>query len=307
MASTIDMGVAAAALVAELGGFAKQTGRNPTPLQALSVFHADRPAARIPVLYEPCVCFVGAGRKRVFLDRTEYTYDPLNYLVVGVPLPVEAEITEATAQEPFLSLRLAIDLAMLAELVAELGETPGDTHLTPRGIYASPLTADISTGVLRLMRALRTPVDQRVLAPMAERELLYHLLQGEQGHALRAIAARDGRAHRIGATLRFMEQHYATPLAVDELAERAFMSASTYHHNFKALTGMSPLQYLKMIRLHRARLLLLHEGATAGGAAHAVGYNSQSQFTREFRRRFGNSPIGERKRLRGAYPTNATG
>ncbi|MEO0972615.1 MAG: AraC family transcriptional regulator [Pseudomonadota bacterium] len=300
MTNSVDMGVVGAALVAELRHFAEHEGMNPTPWAPLSVFRADSPAARVAVMYEPCVCFVGTGHKQVYLDQTVYTYDPMNYLVVGVPLPVEAQITRATPSEPFLSLRLRIDTAVLGELAPEVEPVPAPSGLAPRGIYASPLSQEVSSNVLRLMRAVRSDVDRRVLAPLAERELLYHLLRGPQAVALRAVAARDSRAHRIGAALRYMEQHYASPLTVDELAERAFMSTSTFHHNFKALTSMSPLQYLKTMRLHQARLLMLHEGMSAGDAAHAVGYNSQSQFTREFRRRFGNSPSNERKRLRGA-------
>ena len=155
--------------------------------------------------------------------------------------------------------------------------------------------------VLRLLRAARSEhTDRKVLAPLAERELYYHLLNGEQAAALRDVVTRDSRAQRIGTALRFIAEHFPEPISIEDLADLAFMSPSTFHHNFKALTSMSPLQYLKMVRLHQARRLLVTSGTTAGEAAHAVGYNSQSQFTREFRRRFGNSPTRERERLAGS-------
>ena len=294
-----------AALLGELKRHAVVDGMNATPWPNLVVFRADSTAARVPVVYEPCVCVVGHGSKRVHLEQTDYVYDPLNYLVVGVPLPVEAEITEASPENPFLSMRLKIDVAVLSELLTEIDAPDDEPGRVRPGIFATPVTQDIVGVVLRLLRATHSEANRRVLAPLAERELLYHLLNGEQAEALRAVATRDSRAQRISATLRFIAENYAESISIDDLAGQACMGVSTFHHNFKALTSMSPLQYLKMVRLHQARLLMLHEGTTAGDAAHAVGYNSQSQFTREFRRRFGNSPTGERHRLTGSLPRDA--
>ncbi len=286
-------------LLDELMHFAPNEGLNETPWPGLVVFRADDPAARIPVVYEPCVCVVGHGRKRVHLGDEYFNYDPLHYLVVGVPVPVEAEIVEASTEQPFLSLRLDIDVTVLSELMIDADTQPAHEGAA-RAIYASRMNQDLSGAVLRLLNALHDAADARVLAPLAVRELLYHILRGEQGHRLRAVALRDSRAHRISAVLRFMREHYARAIDVDELAEHASMSASTFHHNFKSMTSLSPLQYLKSIRLHHARQLMLNDGLSAGDAGHAVGYSSPSQFSREFKRLFGTPPLRERKRLQSA-------
>ncbi|MEO0997450.1 MAG: helix-turn-helix domain-containing protein, partial [Pseudomonadota bacterium] len=155
------------------------------------------------------------------------------------------------------------------------------------------------TGVVnRLLRSLHGATDRRVLAPLAVREFLYRILIGEQGERLRSVALRDSRAARIATVLRFMRDNFDRPLSVDELAERAAMSTSAFHQNFKSMTSLPPLQYLKMIRLHQARQLLLQDDVSAGEAAYSVGYNSPSQFTREFKRFFGAPPLRERRRLR---------
>lgn len=296
MNTALDTGLTGGALLSELERLALHEGINETPWPGLVVFRTSDRAARIPVVYEPCVCIVAQGRKRVHLSDRVYTYDPLHYLVVGVPLPVEAEIFEASADAPFLSLRLDIDVSIVGELLIDADRNP-DPDEAPRAIYASPMIQDLSAAVIRLLRSLRNPGDARVLGALAVREILYHILIGEQGERLRSLALRDGRAQRIDAVLRFMQENYQRPLSIDELAERAYMSASTFHHNFKSVTSISPLQYLKTIRLHQARLLILNGGASAGEAAHTVGYSSPSQFSREFKRLFGTPPVRERKRL----------
>ncbi len=296
MNAPVDTGLTGGALLSELERFAPHDGMHASPWPGLALFRASEQASRIPVVYEPGVCIVAQGRKRVHLSNEVYTYDPLNYLVVAVPLPVEAEIIEARRDKPFVSLRLDIDVSVLSELLidAEKQSAPDEA---PRGIYATRMNQDLSGAVIRLLRSLHNANDGRVLAPLAVREILYHILIGEQGQRLRSVALRDSRAHRIGAVLRFMQENYQRQLGIDELAEQAYMSPSTLHHNFKSVTAMSPLQYLKMVRLHQARLLMLHEGVSAGEAADSVGYNSPSQFSREFKRLFGTPPIRELKRL----------
>lgn len=297
MNSQTDAGRVRRTLLGELERFALKEGANQSAWPGLSIFRADDRAARIPVVYDPCICFVGHGRKRVHLAGRDYTYDPLHYLVVGVPLPVEAEIIDAGADSPFLSLRLDVDVPVLSELLMDAKHV-SEPDEAPRAIYASPMNANLSDAVIRLLKSLHDENDARVLAPLAVREVLYHILAGEQGERLRAVALRDSRAHRINAVLRYMRDNYRRPLNVDELARQAHMSTSTFHHNFKSVTSISPLQYLKKIRLHQARFLMLHDGANAGEAADAVGYNSPSQFTREFKRLFGTPPTQEVKRLR---------
>ena len=296
MTMPVNAGLAGGALQSELMQFAPEEGLNDSPWPGLVIFRADDTATRIPVVYEPCICVVAHGRKQVHLNGEVLTYDPLHYLVVGVPLPVEAEIVEASTDAPFLSLRLDIDTSMLSELLLDANPGP-DPDEASRAIYTSRMNQDLFGAVMRLLRSLRNANDTRVLAPLAVREVLYHTLIGEQGERLRTVAARDSRAHRIAAVLRFMRENFRRPLSVDELAGQASMSVSTFHHNFKSMTSLPPLQYLKMIRLHQARLLMLNDGLSAGEAAYTVGYNSPSQFTREFKRFFGTSPVREVKRL----------
>lgn len=286
------------ALVAELMRFAASEGLNETPWKGLAVYRADSASARTPVVYEPCVCFIGRGRKRVHVGEEVVTFDPLRYLVIGVPLPVEGEIVEASADEPFLSLCLDIDVSLVSEVLLELDRLPADEAV--RAIYVSQMSGGLSDAVLRLLRSLHDADDVRVLAPLAVKELLYRILRSEQGRHLLSVALRDGRGHRISAVLRYMRENFKRDLNVDQLAERASMSSSAFHHNFKAMTSLSPLQYLKTLRLHHARLLMLQEGMSAGDASHAVGYNSPSQFSREFKRLFGTPPLRELKRLQSA-------
>ena len=280
MAARMDTGVGNSALSGELMRLATNEGLNETPWPGLAVYRADSTSVRTPVVYDPCVCFIGRGRKRVHLGEEVVTFDPLRYLVIGVPLPVEGEIVEASADEPFLSMCLDIDVSLLSEILLELEPVPADE--AARAIYVSRMSEDISGTVLRLLRSLYDADDVRVLAPLAVRELLYYILRGKQGHHLRSVALRDSRGHRISAV---------------QLAERASMSSSAFHHNFKSMTSLSPLQYLKTLRLHHARLLMLQQGMSAGDASHAVGYNSPSQFSREFKRLFGTPPLRELKRL----------
>lgn len=280
----------------ELMRLAPAEGLNESPWPGLAVFRANDARARVPVVYQPCICIVGHGSKRAHLGGETYTYDPLHYLVVGVPLPVEAEIVQASPAEPFLSLRLDIDIATVSELLLDAEPAPAADGAA-RAIYASRMNRNLAGAVLRLLGSLHDAGDARVLAPLASRELLYHILRGEQGHRLRSVALRDSRAHRISTVLRHMQEHFRRPLTVDELAALASMSPSTFHHNFKSMTSLSPLQYLKTIRLHHARVLMLQDGLSAGDAAHAVGYGSPSQFSREFKRLFGTPPLRERRRL----------
>jgi AraC-like DNA-binding protein len=283
--------------------WAPQEGRTQSSWPGLSFFRASRPSARIPVVYEPCICVVAQGSKRAFLGDRVYTYDPQNYLVLSVPLPAESEIVEASPEEPFLSLALQVDVSALSALLLEMasGDPPPAWRQPARpGIFVSQMSQDLSGSVMRLLTALGHPLDRRILAPLAVREVLYHVLSGEQGDVLRSVALQDSRSHRIAQVLRFLSTHFEEPLEISTIARAAFMSPSTLHHTFKEVTSVSPLQYLKQIRLHHARLLMLNEGLSAGEAAHRVGYGSPSQFSREFKRLFGAAPVQEVERLRQA-------
>lgn len=255
---------------------------------------------RTPLVYPPALCVVARGRKIAYLGGAVYRYDPLHYLALAVPLPLEAEIPVADPEEPFLALMLELDATTLSELLLELDDAPSGSG-GPRaelGIWASPLTPALVDTLVRLLRALEDPAERRSVAPLVERELLYRLLVHEQGDVLRAVALADSRAHRVSRVLRFLQANYARALDIETIAAEAAMSPSTLHHVFKAVTADSPLQYLKKIRLHAARLRMLHDGLSATEAAYDVGYQSASQFSREFKRLFGRPPSVEVRKLR---------
>lgn len=286
-----------------VGRWAPQEGRNASPWPGLSFMRASRPSTRLPVVYKPCICFVAQGSKRAFLGDRIYTYDPRNYLVLSVPLPVESEIFQASPQEPFLSMSLQIEPSAVSDLLLEMAD--GELDVAQRqparpGIFVSRMSDGLAGVLARLLGALDDPMDRRILAPLAVREILYHVLSGEQGDLLRAVALHDSRSHRVARVLRFLNTHYDQPLAISTIAREANMSPSALHHTFKEVTSVSPLQYLKQIRLHQARLLMLHGELSAGEVAFRVGYNSPSQFSREFRRLFGIPPTQEIQRLREA-------
>lgn len=276
-------------------------GRNASPWPGLTFFRATRPNARFPVVYESCLCFVAQGSKRLFLADRVYTYDQHNYLVLSVPVPAEAEIFQASPEEPYLSMALHIDAAALSDLLVDMAadEPPGHEP-AHRGICVSHLHDSLTNAICRFLDALDDPMDRRILAPLAFREILYHVLSGEQGCLLRSIALHDSRSHRIAHVLRYLRTHYEEPLDIATIARAARMSPSTLHHTFKEVTSISPLQYLKQIRLHQAKLLMLNDGLNAGEVAHRVGYGSPSQFSREFKRLFGMPPTYAVERLREA-------
>lgn len=273
-------------------------GISPSRLDCVQFIRANQSIARMPIVYEPCIIIVAQGRKRVFMGDQVYTYDPSNYLVLSVPLPLECE-TEASPDKPLLAVSIRVDTVVLGELLLEMEEgnkVPGMV----RGLYVTPLTEDLVCATVRLLECLRSPVDSRILGKDIIREITYRVLCGEQGNALRALAVRHGRFSQIARVLRRVHQDYAQDLDVELLAKEANMSVSNFHHNFKAVTSSSPLQYLKNIRLHQARRLMLQAGMNASMAATQVGYASLSQFSREFKRLFGNSPANDMALLREA-------
>ena len=283
-------------MVELIRGLAPPEGQSATPIPGVMLMHGCRPMARTPVIYEPGIAVLVQGRKRGYLGGQLFEYDQRNYLVTSVPMPFEVE-TIASPDEPLLGVKMRIELAMLAELLLEMDERLPESGSSPRGLYATPLNAAMSGTVIRLLEALADPVDARILGPQLARELLYRVLCGEQGGALRALATRTSHCGR-GKVLRRVHAEYSCELDVESLAEEASMSVSAFHHHFKAVTSTSPLQYIKTIRLHQARLLMVQEGLNASIAAQRVGYESPSQFSREFKRLFGNSPSAEADRVR---------
>ena len=215
-----------------------------------------------------------------------------------MPLPFECETLEASPEKPLLGLAVQVTPASLAELLTEMDEDVPVAGEVPQGIYSTPLTEELGNAAIRLLECLQSPLESRILGPQIVREITYRVLCGEQGGALRAVAHRHTQFSHIARALRLIHSEYPRSIDVETMAREAHMSISTFHHNFKAVTSTSPLQYVKSIRLHRARILMAQDGLNAGTAAGRVGYESASQFSREFKRFFGNSPADEAARLR---------
>lgn len=277
----------------------KIKGEVPEGLAAeVRLLYGTEPYPRTPVMYQPGIVFLFSGHKTGYLNDRVFRYDANEYLLLTVPLPFECE-TFATPQTPLAGLRINVDLLQLQELVMEIGE---DERFRPAssssGINSATLSEAILCAAERLLDVLERPLDARILGKHIIREILYHVLMGPRGGALLALVSRQTHFSLISRVLRRIESQYTETLSVDQLAAEANMSVSAFHHNFKAVTSTSPLQYIKTFRLHKARMLMLHDGMKASAAALRVGYESASQFSREFKRYFGVTPGEDVARMR---------
>ncbi|CAN7600098.1 AraC family transcriptional regulator [Trinickia sp. LjRoot230] len=282
-----------------LGKLAPAEGFTPSPLDGVRFMRVNQRCPRMPVLYEPCIVIVCQGRKRGFLGEQTFVYDSQHYLVMAVPLPFECE-TEATEQEPLLAVSIRVDLTVVAELLIALNDMRGPIDGEPRAFYATPLDRPLGDAVLRLLEALASPSDGQILGPGIVREICYRVLTGPQGDVIRVALTHQHHFGRIAKALRRIHSDYRNNLDVEMLAREAGMSSAAFHSHFKAVTATSPMQYVKATRLHHARLLMAQDGLNVSAAAAHVGYESASQFSREFKRLFGVSPVDEARRMRAA-------
>lgn len=288
-------------MVALLQALAPEEGYNLTALPGVRILRSDRPLSRTPVLYDPGIVIVCQGRKRGYFGRRVYLYDERHYLAVAVPVPFTME-TDATPERPLLAIYMHLDFQVAAELMIQIDRHHASVQEdVPRSMMSSPMDAALRTSVLRFLEAMNQPLDATILGPALVRELYFRVLTGAQGNAMRAALAMQGQFGKIGKALRHIHGTYAQPLDVSQLASEAGMSVPTFHSHFKAITRTSPMQYVKSIRLHQARLLMVRQGVTAETACHAVGYTSPSQFNREFKRLFGLTPAAETKRRRESF------
>lgn len=290
-------------LAHRIARIADTDGAHPTAVPRMHVFRCSRPQPCTPVFYEPRLCIVAQGSKLAVLDGETYRYDALNYLVVSMPLPIASQIVDASPERPYLALKLDLDLDEVGALLLDMEPAVAPAVGVDRALYAARTHPALLDAVLRLMRLLDSPDDLAVLAPMALREITYRLLQGELGGRLRRMSTAGTHSHRIARAVTLLRERYLEPLSIDALAHALHMSSSSLHHQFKAATAMSPLQFQKRLRLHEARRLMLVDGLEAAVAAHRVGYESPSQFSREYKRLFGAPPrteIGQWRAVRSA-------
>jgi AraC-like DNA-binding protein len=288
-------------MVALLRAFAPEEGYNLTALPSVRILRSNRALSRTPVLYDPGIVIVCQGRKRGYFGNQLYLYDEHHYLAVSVPVPFSME-TDATLERPLLALYLHLDFTMAAELAAQIDrEGVTERVQTPQSMTSTPMDDAMRESVLRFLEAMHRPLEAAVLGPNLLRELYFRVLTGAQGGSMREALAMRGQFGRIGRSLRLIHADYAQPLDVSQLAEEAGMSVPSFHSHFKAITQVSPMQYVKSTRLHQARLLMVRQDLTAEAASHAVGYTSPSQFSREFKRLFGLTPSAETKRMREGF------
>lgn len=259
------------------------------PVEGLTLFRVNESFDRTPYAYNSEIIILGQGEKAVYLGDEVFKYDPANYLVLPVPLPaVCAGTTEP--DRPILGMSIAIDPVEISEMLFKIKNS--DTHTTaiPRGIYSAPVNQSISDACHRLLKALKSTDDRQILAPMIKREIIYRVLQGEKGAILQALVYSNRRFFQIAKILQRIHKSYNHDFDIEALAAELHMSNSTFHSSFKAVTGTSPLQYIKNIRLHKARELIIQDGLNAHDSALHVGYESPSQFNREYKRLFGVTP-----------------
>ncbi len=276
-------------------------GLHATALPWLRVIRAGAPGQAVPALYEPGLVLVLQGRKQAQLGDAVVHYDALQCLLVPVTALPRGQVLEASADKPYLCLRLSCETQALAELLLD-GDPPEAAAGEGEGasLHVAPVTAPLLDAALRLLQLLDNPQDLKTLAPLVQREIFYRVLTGPLGGQLRALAQGDGVARRLNRVIEQLTRRYAEPLPIDELAALAHMSPSTLHLRFKQLTALSPLQFQKTLRLQQARKLMLGDGLDAASAAHRVGYESPSQFSREYRRLFGAPPRADVAQMRGA-------
>jgi AraC-like DNA-binding protein len=288
-------------MVALLSALAPDEGYNLIALPSVRILRSNRALSRTPVLYDPGIVIVCQGRKRGYFGDQLYLYDAFHYLAVSVPVPFSME-TDATEEHPLLALYLHLDFALAAELAERIDrEGVADRAPSPRSMISTPMDDAMQASVLRFLEAMHQPLEAAVLGAGLLRELYFRVLTGAQGSALREALAMRGQFGQIGRSLRLIHASYAQPLDVRQLANEAGMSIPSFHSHFKAVTQVSPMQYVKSTRLHQARLLMVRKDLSAESAGHAVGYASPSQFSREFKRLFGLTPAAEAKRMRESF------
>ena len=268
-----------------------------TEIPGLSLYRREEPTQPTSGMYEPSICLVAQGSKRVLLGDETYVYDAHHYLITSVHLPTVVRIVEASREKPYLGLKLQLDRREISQLMVD-GNLPPPAQRSARGMATGQVTPPLLDAFQRLIDLLADRQDIPILAPIIQREIIYRLLVGDQGLRLRQIASAESRSRQIARAIDWLKNNFTQPLRIDDLAAQASMSTSTFHHRFRAMTALSPLQFQKQLRLQEARRLMLTEYLDAATAAFQVGYESPSQFSREYNRLFGSPPLRDITTLR---------
>ena len=272
--------------------------QNPGAIPSLSLFREEGPTDPISAVYEPSVCMVVQGAKRVLLGNETYVYNEQQYLITSVDLPAFFQVIEASKERPLLGLKLTFDIQEVSRLLIDSNFPHHRAQRSAHGMATSEITLPLLTAFQRLVDLLDEAQDIQMLAPIIQKEIVYLLLAGEQGARLRQIAAAGSQSQQIARIIEWLKNNYTQQLRIDDLASQARMSTASFHNHFRSITALSPLQYQKHLRLHEARRLMLAESLDAATAAFQVGYESPSQFSREYNRLFGAPPLRDVTRLR---------
>ena len=287
-----------AELARKIALFMGATEKRVTEIPGLTLVRRTAPTAPCSMTYEPSVTVIAQGRKRVDLGRNTFIYDASRFLLTSIDLPVVSRVIEASEAAPCLALSLKLEMSIVRELLSReeihVAEAPSDSP----GMATGETTVEFLSACCRLVDLLDTPQDIPFLSGQIQREIIYRILRSAEGARLRAIATMGEQSHRTAKAIAWIRRNYAKPLRVDDLAEIAGMGVSTLHHHFRVLTAMSPLQYQKQLRLQAARGRMLIDGLDAASAAFEVGYESASQFNREYSRLFGQPPMRDIRALR---------
>jgi AraC-like DNA-binding protein len=269
-----------------------------TAIPGLTLYRRDEPSQPTSIMYEPRICVIAQGAKRVLLGDDTYVYDAQHFLITSVYLPTFVQIIKASREKPCLGLILKLDQREMSQLMVDSHLPPPRPQQSSRGMATGEVTLPLLTAFQRLIDLFDEPKDIPILAPIIQREIFYRLLVGDQGTRLRQMASAGSQSQQIARAIDWLKGNFTQPLRIDDLATQVHMSTSTFHHHFRALTAMSPLQYQKWLRLNEARRLMLTERLDATTAALQVGYESPSQFSREYGRLFGAPPLRDIASLR---------
>jgi AraC-like DNA-binding protein len=286
------------ALRKSLARLATMEDKTETAIPGLSIYRKSKTTEPYSGMYHPCICLAVQGAKRAVLERNEYVYDARHYLITPINLPTVVQILEASPEKPYLGLVLDLDMRTLAELMLDSALPQPQTQQPGHAMATGRVTPEMLNAFKRLVDLIDEPEDIPILGPIIKREIFYRMLTGDQGMRLRQMASAGSQGNRIAQAIDWLKENFTQPLRIDVLASQVNMSTSTFHHHFRALTAKSPLQYQKWLRLNEARRLMLTENQDATTAAFEVGYESPSQFNREYSRLFGAPPLRDITNLR---------
>lgn len=295
---TEDLGAARQELVRTIAKHAEKGNFIMTAIPGLGLSQREVSTELTGYMHEPSLCLIAQGSKRIVLGEESFSYDADHYLIVSVDLPVVGQILDASPEKPFLGIVLKLDPRRISQLIVDGNLPQPRTQQTSRGMAVSRITLSMLCAFQRLLDLLDHPEDIPILSPLIQHEIVYRLLVGDQGLRLRQMGATGSQSHQLSQAIDWLKNNFNQPLRVEDLAEHARMSLSTFHRHFRELTAMSPLQYQKRLRLHEARRIMFADHLDATTAAFQVGYESSTQFNREYSRLFGAPPLRDIKSLR---------